>query len=49
MAYPDATILEISSQGLHPVAYEETEHFRITRDFLNARERFFRTLFSTED
>ncbi len=35
MAYPDAQIFSLSEQGIAPVSYEETEHFRITRDFLN--------------
>ena len=39
MAYPDALILQCSANGIQPVGYEETEHFRITRDFLNHRER----------
>jgi len=30
------------------VAYEETEHYQITRDFLNSPERFFKTLFRGE-
>jgi predicted ATPase len=39
MAYPDALILHCGPSGIHPIAYEDTEHFRITRDFLNHRER----------
>ena len=35
LAYPEATIYECGPDGLRRVAYEETEHFRITRDFLN--------------
>jgi predicted ATPase len=34
MAYPDALILHCTPGGLRPVRYEDTEHFRITRDFL---------------
>lgn len=34
MAYPDAVIYEFSSKGIEPVAYEETNHYRVTRDFL---------------
>jgi predicted ATPase len=48
LSYPDADILEFSQNGLRKVPYEETEHFRITRDFLNARETFLRHLFSEE-
>ena len=39
MAYPDALILHCGPTGIHPIRYEDTEHFRITRDFLNHRER----------
>jgi predicted ATPase len=35
MAYPDAWIYEISSQGLNRVEYENTEHFQLTKSFLN--------------
>jgi predicted ATPase len=35
MAYPDATILGVGEDGLAPVRYEDTEHYRITRRFLN--------------
>ena len=34
MAYPDALILHCGPTGLRPIRYEDTEHFRITRDFL---------------
>ena len=39
MAYPDALILHCGPDGVRPIRYEDTEHFRITRDFLNHRER----------
>ena len=39
MAYPDALILHCGPTGLQTIRYEDTEHFRITRDFLNHRER----------
>ena len=39
MAYPDALILHCGRDGVRPIAYEDTEHFRITRDFLNHRHR----------
>ena len=39
MAYPDARILHCGPNGIQPIAYEDTEHFRITRDFLNHRQR----------
>jgi len=45
MAYPKARIYRLGPDGIQPVAYEDTEHYRITREFLNSPERFFKTLF----
>jgi predicted ATPase len=45
MAYPKALIYRLSASGIERVAYEDTEHYKITRDFLNSPERFFKTLF----
>lgn len=41
MAYPDALILQCTPSGLRPVRYEDTEHFRVTRDFLLHRDKVF--------
>ncbi|HEX4456841.1 MAG TPA: AAA family ATPase, partial [Polyangia bacterium] len=49
MAYPDATIYRLDGDGVAPIDYEATEHFRITRDFLASRERFFKHLFRDEE
>lgn len=35
LAYPNAWIYQIGAHGLERVAYEDTEHFEITRNFLN--------------
>ena len=35
LAYPRASILSFDNSGIAPVAYEDTEHFATTRDFLN--------------
>lgn len=35
LAYPHAQIYWLDGDGLNPVNYEETEHYAITRDFLN--------------
>lgn len=34
MAYPDACIYQCGAEGVVPVAYDDTEHVRVTRDFL---------------
>lgn len=44
MAYPNAYIYLFSEQGITRVAYEDTEHFRITHDFLSHRQRMLRFL-----
>jgi len=33
MAYQDATLLRLSKYGLEPVALEDTDHFRLMREF----------------
>jgi predicted ATPase len=48
MAYPDAWIYECTSAGVHRVAYEDTEHYRITRNFLANPERTLKILFEDE-
>jgi predicted ATPase len=45
MAYPQARILHFGADGIREQAYKETEHYRITRGFLESPERSFRELF----
>ncbi|MFX3632052.1 MAG: AAA family ATPase [Candidatus Pristimantibacillus sp.] len=45
LAYPGAQILSFDESPIAPVEYEQTDHYLLTRDFLNNRERYFRTLF----
>lgn len=44
MAYPDACIFQCTADGVSPVAYEDTAHFRVTRDFLFDPARALREL-----
>lgn len=44
LAYPEATIITFDQRPPRRVAYEELEHVRLTRDFLNAPEAFLRHL-----
>lgn len=44
MAYPDAWIYEFSREGVRRVAYEDTEHFQVTRDFLANPKRMLDVL-----
>ena len=48
LAYPGALIYEIDQDGLRPTAYEDTEHFRVTRDFLNRKDRMLALLLGNE-
>ena len=48
LAYPGATILECHPTGLRAMTYEETEHYRITRDFLNRYPAMLETLLGDE-
>ena len=44
LAYPEAWIYELSGDGVRQTTYEETEHYRTTRSFLENRDRFLRHL-----
>jgi predicted ATPase len=44
LAYPDARILSFGADGIREVAYEDTEHFQVTRDFLVHPQRMLRVL-----
>jgi predicted ATPase len=46
LAYPGALIYELRPEGPVPTAYEDTDHYRLTRAFLNAPDRFLRELFA---
>lgn len=39
MAYPDADILQLSPDGIDRVKYTETEHYIVTKEFLNNTEK----------
>lgn len=41
MAYPDSQILSFTDEGIAPIAYEETEHYRVTKTFLDSPGRMF--------
>jgi predicted ATPase len=44
MAYPNAQILLINEEGIQPVEYTETEHYSVTKNFLNRYEQFLKGL-----
>jgi predicted ATPase len=49
LALPGAVILNFDGERPEQVQYEDTEHYRITKDFLEAPERFFRHLFDSDE
>lgn len=48
MSYPKATIYQFSPNGIEPVAYRDTEHYRVTLRFLESPERMLRHLLPDE-
>ncbi len=44
MTFPGAEILELSGTGIRPVHYRDTEHYQITRRFLNDPGRMLAAL-----
>jgi len=44
MAYPDSMIYQLSAHSIEQVRYTDTEHFSVTRDFLNKHEILLKEL-----
>ncbi len=49
MAYPNAFIYLLSEDGIRRVAYRETEHYQVTRDFLNHVDASLDALLGKDD
>lgn len=49
MAYPGALIYHFSENGIEPIDYKDTEHFTITKEFLNKPDKMIRYLFTEDD
>jgi predicted ATPase len=49
LAYPNARIYQFAADGIAEVKYTDTEHYQVTRDFLNRHERMLEILLSAED
>jgi len=39
MSYPESLIYAFGDTGVEPIEYKETEHYRVTRSFLESPER----------
>lgn len=48
LAYPNAKIYQFSDTGIREISYEETEHFRVTKDFLNNYQKRIQQLLEKE-
>jgi predicted ATPase len=48
MSYPDAQILQFDDRGITPVEYRDTEHYRVTKSFLDAPERMLKHLLTDD-
>jgi predicted ATPase len=44
LALPDAAIMLFDENGPTEIRYEETEHYRVTRDFFENQELFLKHL-----
>ncbi len=48
MAFPDAEILLFSDSGIAPTGYRQTEHYQITKQFLDNPKRMLDMIFGGE-
>ena len=48
LSYPHAKILQFDGAGITEVAFEDTEHYAVTRDFLNNYPRRLEQLLADE-
>lgn len=47
LSYPGAVLFSLDGDSIEEVAYHDTDHYLVTRDFLNSPDRYFRHLFET--
>lgn len=48
LSFPGATVLSLDDGLLRQVDFRETEHYRLTKEFLDAPERYLKHLFADE-
>jgi predicted ATPase len=49
MSYPNAKIYAFSEAGIQPIAYEDTEHYRVTKAFLDSPQRMLHHLLGNDE
>jgi predicted ATPase len=47
LAYPNAVIYQLSQMGIEKANYEDIEHVKLTRDFLNSPSQYLNRLFTS--
>lgn len=46
LCYPGAVVFSLDGDSIREIDYRETEHYRLTKEFLENPERYFRHLFT---
>lgn len=49
LSYPHSTIYMLTDDGIEETTYRETEHYMVTREFLNKPEKMLKYLLSEEE
>lgn len=49
LGYPNAKIFSFDSNVIESIRYEDTEHYQITKGFLNRKERYLEELFLNDE
>ena len=49
MAYPDALIYSFSAEGIAPIKYTNTEHYKVTKNFFDRREKSLKILMEEDE
>lgn len=49
IAYPGAAVFSLDGGVVHKVDYRNTEHFQLMKRFLDSPERYFKTLFGSDE
>lgn len=49
MSYPGCDLFELNGEGIRKVNYHETDHYRITKEFIENADRMYHHLFGDEE
>lgn len=49
LGYPNAQIFNFDSSPIQEISYEDTEHYQITKGFMNRREKYLEELFRNDN